>query len=81
MYAQYVGSHSHGLLIIKQANQTSKSNKRDLLHKTDNHNLKSHTMVFITLFYNNPNPLSELLFNPTYIFRGTQHMQAERKKN
>lgn len=42
MYAQYVGSHSHGFLIIKQANQTS----RDLLHKTDNHNLKSHTMVF-----------------------------------
>lgn len=71
-------------VIIKQANQTSKSNKRDLLHKTDNQGLKSHTTVhfiYNSCFHSIPNFLSGKNFLTTlYLQTNTTHTR-KRKKN
>lgn len=69
-------------VIIKQANQTSKSNKRDLLHETDNQGLKSHTTVhfiYNSCFHSIPNFLSgKKLFN--HLISTNKHSYKKKKK-
>ena len=71
-------------VIIKQANQTSKSNKRDLLHETDNQGLKSHTTVhfiYNSCFHSLPNFLSGKNFLTTlYLQTNTTRTRKRKKK-